>query len=168
MAFDFNVDEIFEIAEEIESNGARFYRDMADQILDKAMQREFHRLAEMEDAHKRGFQSIRTGLSDQDRAPTVFDPEGESAQYLRALGDLRVFDEQARGEFLFPDTLSDNEKMGQILRAAIEIEKESIAFYVGMKKFVPENLGKKKIDGIIQEEMGHIRVLAKRLKDLKR
>jgi rubrerythrin len=168
MAFDFNVDEIFEIAEEIERNGARFYRNMAEQILDKAMRGEFHRLAEMEEEHEKVFRSTRANLSEGDRASTVFDPEGESAQYLRALADLRVFDDQARDDFLFSDTLSDEEKLENIFRAAIGIEKESIAFYVGMKEFVPENLGKERIDGIIKEEMSHIRILAKRLSDLKK
>jgi rubrerythrin len=168
MAFDFNVDEIFEMAEEIERNGARFYHNMAEQIFDKAMQSEFHHLAEMEEEHERVFQSMRANLSEGDMASTVFDPEGESTQYLRAMADLRVFDEQTRGDFLFPDTFSDNEKMEHIFRAAIGIEKESIVFYVGMKEFVPENLGKKKIDGIIKEEMSHIRILAKRLSALKR
>ena len=44
--------------------------------------------------------------------------------------------------------------MKQILKGAIEAEKDSIVFYLGMKNAVPENLGQDKIEAIIQEEMG--------------
>ena len=55
----------------------------------------------------------------------------------------------------------------EILKAAIEAEKDSIVFYLGMKEVVPEGLGKNRIDGIIKEEMGHIRLLSKELVALK-
>ena len=34
MSYDFNADEIFEIAEQIERNGAKFYRNAAESIAD--------------------------------------------------------------------------------------------------------------------------------------
>jgi rubrerythrin len=53
--------------------------------------------------------------------------------------------------------------MKKILKAAIEAEKDSIVFYLGMKEAVPDNLGKGRLDHIIREEMGHVRLLSKRL-----
>ena len=53
--------------------------------------------------------------------------------------------------------------MVEILKSAIEAEKDSIVFYLGMKEAVPENLGKGRIETIIKEEMGHIRLLSKEL-----
>ena len=53
--------------------------------------------------------------------------------------------------------------MVEILKSAIEAEKDSIVFYLGMKEAVPENLGKDRIETIIKEEMGHIRVLSREL-----
>jgi len=50
-----------------------------------------------------------------------------------------------------------------ILKAAIESEKDTIIFYLGMKEAVPEHLGKNKIDKIIKEEMAHIRILSQKL-----
>ena len=58
--------------------------------------------------------------------------------------------------------------MGKILKAAIEAEKDSIVFYLGMKNAVPEKLGKDRIEGIIKEEMGHIRLLSRELVQLKK
>jgi rubrerythrin len=35
--------------------------------------------------------------------------------------------------------------------------------YLGMKDVVPDHLGKKKLDDIIKEEMGHISLISKKL-----
>ena len=53
--------------------------------------------------------------------------------------------------------------MVEILKSAIEAEKDSIVFYLGMKEAVPKNLGKGRIEAIIKEEMEHIRMLSKEL-----
>jgi len=46
-------------------------------------------------------------------------------------------------------------------------EKDSIVFYLGIKEMVPEKYGKDKLDKIIKEEMGHIKLLSKELVALK-
>jgi rubrerythrin len=163
MAYDFNADEIFEMAEQIERNGARFYREIAERSPKEDVRDLFLKFAEMEEEHEKVFISMRAELSDKDKKSTVFDPEGESAQYLRALADLQVFDGSAEEGFAFSEDLAEEEKIKSALIAAIDLEKESIVFYQGMKEFVPERLGKKKIDDIIKEEMKHIRILTNEL-----
>ncbi|MCK4816396.1 rubrerythrin, partial [bacterium] len=79
MGYEFNADEIFEIAEQIERNGAMFYRQMAENISDVLIRNLLLDLATMEDEHEKVFISMRADLSDKEREPTVFDPEGESA-----------------------------------------------------------------------------------------
>ena len=163
MAFDFNVDEIFEMAEQIERNGAQFYRKIAEENPKGDVRNLFLKFAEMEEEHEKVFTSMKTKLSDKDKESTAFDPEGESAQYLRALADLRVFDKNAGEGFAFSEDLAEEEKLKGAIRAAIDLEKESIVFYEGMREFVPESLGKNKIDDIIKEEMNHIRILTHEL-----
>ncbi|MBW1863148.1 MAG: rubrerythrin, partial [Deltaproteobacteria bacterium] len=123
-------------------------------------------LAAMEDEHEKVFISMRADLSDKEREPTVFDPEGESSLYLRALADLRVFDEKATEDFVLPEELAEKDKMKKVFLEAINREKESIVLYVGMKELLPANLGKNKIDDIIKQEMEHIRLLSNRLMSL--
>ena len=53
--------------------------------------------------------------------------------------------------------------MEAILKSAITAEKDSIVFYLGMKEAVSESLGKGRIDNIIKEEMGHIKLLSGKL-----
>ena len=121
MSYDFNADEIFEMAEQMERNGAKFYHDAAEGV--SGNEKEWLlQLAAMEDAHEKIFQSIRSTLSADDAQSTVFDPEGESALYLRALVDTKVFYEKD----------IDTSNMRGILKAAIQAEKDSIVFYLGI------------------------------------
>jgi len=153
MSYDFNADEVFEMAEQMERNGAKFYRDAAETAADSANKELLMGLSKMEEAHERMFESLRAELTAAEKASTVFDPSGEAALYLRALVDSRVF---------FKKEI-DVTSMVEILKSAIEAEKDSIVFYLGMKEGIPENLGKDRIETIIKEEMGHIRVLSKEL-----
>ena len=153
MSYDFNADEVFEMAEQMERNGAKFYRDAAKNTADPANTEMLMGLSKMEEDHEKMFGSMRAELSTAEKASTVFDPSGEAALYLRALVDGRVFFEKE----------IDATSMVEILKSAIEAEKDSIVFYLGMKAAVPKNLGRNRIEAIIREEMGHIQMLTKHL-----
>ncbi len=156
MGIDFNADEVFEMAEQIERNGAKFYRSTAEKIKETNKKQLLANLAKMEDEHEKTFRVLRSELSTDEKIQTTFDPEGDSERYLRALADTRVFYEKE----VIPTSLED------ILKFAITIEKDSIVFYLGLKDIVPVHLGKQKLDDIIKEEMGHIRLLSKELIEL--
>ncbi len=153
MGYDFTADEVFAMAEQLERNGAKFYRSAAEKTDNSANKDFLLELAAMEDEHEKTFKAMRGELTTQEKESTVFDPQGEAAAYLRALADTRVFFEKE----------IDLSSMQEILKAAIEAEKDSIVFYLGMKEAVPENLGKGRLDSIIKEEMGHISLLSKKL-----
>ncbi|MBF0100635.1 MAG: ferritin family protein [Desulfobacterales bacterium] len=153
MSYDFNADEIFEMAEQIERNGAIFYRSAAEKINESSQKKLLLDLAAMEDDHEKTFAQFRKQLTEKEKQTTVFDPDNESILYLQSLADMRIF---YKKEFP-PDDIKE------ILKAAITAEKDSIVFYLGMKDVVSEKLGKSKIDAIIKEEMGHIRMLSNKL-----
>lgn len=156
MSYDFNADEVFEMAQQIERNGAAFYRSAAENISDPEERGLLIDLAQMEDEHERTFAALRDALSEKDSRETVFDPMDESVGYLKALADTKVF---------FEKTLNAS-SLEAVLKDAIAAEKDSIVFYLGMKDAVPTELGRDKIDAIIKEEMRHIRLLGKRLLDV--
>jgi len=156
MSYDFNADEVFEIAEQIERNGAKFYRIAAENIPDENNKKLLLNLATMEDEHEQTFKTLRTELSRDEKVLTTFDPDGESEGYLRSLADTRVFYEKE----------IDSSSFKEVLKSAITAEKDSIVFYIGMKDVVPSHLGKDKLDGIIKEEMSHIKLLSKKLLEL--
>ncbi len=156
-AYDFSADDVFELAEDIEINGMNFYKNAAEQVSDADHKQMLTNLADMELTHKKIFEQMRKDLAEKEKTSTVFDPEGDAIAYLKALADIRVFFEKE----------IDTSSMKNILMAAITAEKDSIVLYLGMKELVPEKYGKKRLDEIIQEEMGHIRLLSSELKKLK-
>jgi len=158
MAYDFNANEVFIMAEQMERNGAKFYRDAAKTISDPDSREFLDGLAAMEDQHEKTFIKMKAELTEREKQETVFDPSGEGILYLHALADTRVFFEKE----------IDLSTLEGILKSAIEAEKDSIIFYLGMKAAVPENLGKNRLENIIQEEMGHVRLLASKLVALKK
>jgi rubrerythrin len=154
MSFEFNAEEIVEMAEQLERNGAKFYREASENVVDSQINKlMLLQLSQMEERHEKIFKELRAGLKETEKKATVFDPEGEAVNYLRALADTRVF---------FKRTI-DLKSLKEILKAAIEAEKDSIVFYLGMKELIPEGRGKKWIEEITKEEMGHISLLSKEL-----
>ena len=157
MAYDFSAKDIFEMAKEIERNGVKFYQTASKSVSGDKEKKMLMDLAKMEEQHEAAFAEMESALKDKEISSTVFDPNDEAALYLKALADTRVF---------FEKDLNAT-SMKSILKEAIGAEKDSIVFYIGMKDLVPEQFGKKRIDDIIKEEMGHIRLLSKELVSLK-
>lgn len=159
MSMAFNADEIFEMAEQIERNGARFYREVAAKAPDRKMKEMFLNLASMEDSHLRTFQEMRQGLSDQEKGGTTFDPDNEAALYLQAMADTKGFEGMRS-----PDQkLTGKESMEELFEIAIEAEKNSVLFYVGLKGMVAARAGRDKVENIIREEVGHAAQLRRQL-----
>ncbi len=157
MAYDFNADDIFEMAEQIESNGVKFYQETAKRTDNEALKKLLNHLADMEVLHQNTFKSLRKELSGQEKAATVFDPNDESTLYLQSLVNSRVsFEPEIQASTL-----------EETLKGAIESEKDTIVFYLGIKEAVPQGFGKDQIDKIIKEEMLHIRILSQELNKLK-
>jgi rubrerythrin len=153
MMYDFSADDIFEIAEQMERNGAKFYRTAAKAVKEEKGRKLLEKLAAMEDDHEKTFAMMRAQLKGQEKAKTVFDPNDESVAYLHALADMRVFFEKE----------IDTTSMTAILKDAIVAEKDAVIFYLGIRDAVPKEMGAERLNGIIKEEMGHIRMLSKEL-----
>jgi len=160
MPMPFNADEVFEMAEQIERNGAKFYRAAAGKFPD--VRQMLLDLAAMEDEHLKTFQTMRAELSASQTEPPVFDPDNQAQMYLQVMADGHVFDVKADPT----EKLTGQETMPDILKTAIGLEKDSIAFYVGLKECVPYKAGKDKVEAIIKEEMSHIAILNKKMADL--
>jgi rubrerythrin len=157
----FNADEVFEMAEQIERNGGIFYRAAAEKF--PSMSEVLLALAAMEDQHEKTFANMRAELSGTELEEPVFDPDGQAQMYLRVMADGHVFDIKADPveQLAYKNTPED------VLKMAMGIERDSIAFYVGLKEAVPRRAGKDKVDDIIKEEMSHIVTLNEKLQDLK-
>ena len=157
MGIIFNANEVFEMAKQIEINGAAFYRKAAQNnpqnkklLLD---------IASQEDEHLKIFVKMQKTISSHKAETGVFDPDNEGVLYLKALADAKVFDAKNNPASLLKGT----EKLQDIIRLAIGLEKDSIIFYLGIKEMVPKKLGEDKIMAIVKEEMNHISWLGDKL-----
>ena len=162
MAITFNPDEVFEMAIEIERRGAMFYRKAAENSHDAKVVEMFLNLCEMEKRHENIFIEMRKDLAAQDRESNVFDPDNEAVYYLQALAASHGWEGKAAKALDF----TGHERPEQVYRSAIEAEKQSIDFYVGLKELVASQSAKDKIQVIIREEMAHLVSLTKALKAL--
>jgi rubrerythrin len=159
MDIEFNAFEVFEIAERIERNGARFYRRAAELFDDAATNKMFLELANWEAKHIDVFANMRKQLSELSRELRTFKPENKILPDAQAMAGLAVFGIKPDPS----DELSGKESKVDVLKKAIEKEKDSIVYYTGLKEFVAARAGKDKIDDIIKEEMHHISILSQSL-----
>jgi rubrerythrin len=157
MSFNFNADEVFEAACQIEKNGAKFYHLAAEQAKESATSQLLLSLAEMEENHEKVFAEMKANLTEEERTATIVDDEHEQVLYLREMVKGEVFGQKATGEDLAGKT------MPEILKTAIGLEKDSIIFYLGIKETISERLGRQRIDDISKEEVSHITALMKEL-----
>ena len=156
----FTADEVFEMAEQIERNGAKFYRAAAEKF--QELRQVFSDLAAMEDEHEKTFAAMRAELSGTEVEPPVFDPDREAQMYLRVMADGHVFNVKTDPV----EQLAGKETPEEVLKMAIGVERDSIAFYVGLKESVSRKAGKDKVEAIIKEEIGHIATLNEKLQAL--
>lgn len=155
----FNANEVFQMAIEIEKQGAAFYRDASDFFDDPGIKVLLKGLSEMELEHEREFASLREIMTRGSAYANGYDPDGVAAAYLGAMASGKVFDRA----LLF----TGSETVEEVLKKGIDAEKNSIVLYTGLKGVVPDELGRGKVDRIIREEMKHLVVLVERLGSLK-
>ncbi len=149
----FDPDEVFEIAEEIERNGARFYRRAAELTDDADVAALLQRLAAMEDEHLRTFAELRRS-GPEGSAP--LDPDGTLRPYLEAVAAGHVFDYRSDPTAW----LEGGADPRAVLDRAIQMEKDSVVFYLGLRDANPLDFGKQRIDDVIVEELRHVTLLS--------
>lgn len=159
MTVTFNAFEVFEIAEQIEQNGTNFYIRAAELFDNSETCQMFLRLAEWEKQHEQIFAQMKQQLSGKDQQGNTMEPD-DLLPDPRVMAGLAVFGIRSDPE----KELHGRHSKTDILRRAVEKEKDSIVFYHGLKEFVPAEADKEKIDDIIKEEMKHIVILDQSLK----
>ena len=147
-------DDVFAMAMRIEENGKAFYTGLAEKAHDWQLKDLFAELARMEDGHIQQFKALRGNLP-QSAADMVWDPEGLAPAYLQATADTHVFTVESA-----LDRLKEVHSPLAALDLALAFERDSVAFFIGMKEILPDPSGKGEIDKLIRSEMDHIRMLA--------
>lgn len=163
MSLKFSAGEVFQMAQDIERNGARFYRKASEAFPDPARQMLLD-LASMEDEHLATFTDMKNTLAAREQESPVFDPFGDAELYLKAMASTHVFDTRRDPS----ESLTGQESLQEILKNAIRLEKDSVIFYLGLRSAIGVGMGRERIDDIIEQEFGHIALLSDKLGELRR
>ena len=164
MSVEFSPYEILEIAEQIERNGIAFYSAAARAISDPQAKEMFQSLADWELGHVDLFVDMRNNLSEDAKAPTVFDPFDELGSYLKNAADNVVFiSKTSPGDVIGPEPT-----LKSILKIALDREKDAVVFYSGIRDMVPGQGGREKVDGVIKEEVAHVGLIQRKMAELGR
>ena len=148
--------EIVEIGIQIENNGRDFYNTLTKQSENEKAKEIFRFLAGEEEKHIKVFEGILEKT--QEFAPQGLDAD-DYLRYMKVLAGEHIFTQQDRGEEIARSTKNDK----QAIAVAIRFEGDSIVFYSGMKRIVPE-YDHKIIEALIMQEENHL----KQLLDLKK
>ncbi len=158
MHLELNIDEIFRIAAKIEENGARFYNLAAEVLNDQDASWKFLELAEEELEHKKVFEKMREAHIKTGPKISV-----ETAEYndlfLQSWADGHIF-RLDKDPF---EKLTGEETVADVLKIAIDAEKDSIVFYLAIKEALPSQDDRDKIDRLIWEELNHFAALSNKL-----
>jgi rubrerythrin len=146
-------DDVFAMAVRIEENGHAFYAGAAEMTEEPQAKELFEELARMEEGHVLAFKALR-GLLPGSGSEPVWDPEGLAESYLQATADTHIFTQEAA-----QTRLAAVKTPSEALDMALQFEKDSIAFFIGMKEILPDVEGRGKIDALINQEMDHYRMI---------
>ena len=81
---------------------------------------------------------------------------------MQAMADEHIFNIKADPV----NQLGNLDRPDEVLKMAMGMERDSIAFYTGLKESVSRKAGKDKVEAIIREEMNHIAILSEKMKAL--
>ncbi len=155
MTVELSAYEVFQIAEQVERNGRKFYTRAAELFSDSSVSKMFRDLAGWEQRHEEMFSDMRKALgaiegrrSEEDLLPEA-----------KLMAGLAVFGIQSDPSV----ELSGAESKTDVLRTALQKERDSVVFYTGLKDFVTDAEGIERVDMVIKEEMRHIRIISQSL-----
>ena len=98
------------------------------------------------------------------KPPAVADPENELGLYVKAMADQHVF----RSSSELDKNLARIGTAEDALRLALQFEKDSVIFFLGMQDATCEGKDRDLISLLIKEEQDHVRRLSLQLLRLKR
>jgi len=144
--------EVVELGIQIEKNGKDFYEALVKQSKNEHAKTLFGYLAGEEEKHIMTFQKLLDSIEKYEPAEVY---SQEYFEYMNLLAGEYVFTRKDKGVEIARNIKSDKEAV----EIGIKFEKDSILFYEGMKKLVPD-YDKKIIDELIFQEQQHLKKLS--------
>jgi len=133
----------------LEERGVKFYSEAAGKF--KGDEKKLLlRLAEMEKGHASGFLKLLEAFENTS-APRDSEDQAEARDYLSALTSDRIINEEC--------VILGSDDFAGIMNKAMLIEKNSVFFYTAVKEAMADKPLEKQLQKIIDEELGHYKML---------
>ncbi len=156
MLFCFNATEVFGIAIEIKERCAAFYEKAQTVIQEPEVRQLFQNLVREEMEHKARIEGLKANLPAGAWTPTVSDPEQELDLYIKMMADQHVF----RSVEDLNLQLTEVKTARDALKLALQLEKDSVIFFLGMQEATCEGKDRDLLAVLIKEEQDHVRRLS--------
>lgn len=156
----FNLNEILDIAINIEKSGFIFYT-RASKKLEEYFQF-FDFLAKEEIAHDLVFKNIKKESISKEQLDTIYDPDEIIPLYFESLTGSTIFKNEKEIEELFGGINSIEE----VIDWAIKREHDTILFFIGLKSTFETDEDKMIVEKIISEEINHVHILMNKKSEL--
>lgn len=140
--------EIVKFAVEKEQQAEALYAELHEKAVDTKAKAVFKELMEQELKHEKLYEAMLKDIPDE-QSPNI----AEDSEYFGYMQEL--INESRK---IAPTTDLDFNNLKEVFQYAIDREKDSILFYVGMKNFAPKS-AHETIDHIIAEEGKHITMI---------
>lgn len=144
-----NAKEVFEIAQQIEIDGAVFYRAAAELFNQGTVHDTLLKLADWEVEHEKKFAEMEKSFSSEKQLEPKEDGDIEA---IAALSTFVVRRAPA-------SDFNKNTGKAEIIEKAIRKEQDTIIFYRGLKNFILDVSAEAVIDNILKQEFEHIEIL---------
>jgi rubrerythrin len=145
----FSIEEIMNLAIQIEQNGERIYRDALHKISDPSLSSWLQRLADEEAQHAKWFSEMKDAIQKPLDNPQL---EEMGRSILRTILGDQAFSLQDV-DFSSLDQIKDLFALG------IEFEKDTVLFYEMIRGFVEDEKTLSTLNTIIEEENRHIQLI---------
>ena len=151
----YSLENVFDMALQLERNGHQFYRRAAEFSTNPAAKTLLTELAEWELRHEKLFAEMKATSG----APAETDQAAEAAEFIQAVVEGKIF--KHRDESMA--RLTGESTFAEIIEMAIEMETSAMLLFTGLRQMIAGGAGggAESIDQVIQEEMGHVRILSR-------
>lgn len=143
---------IFEMAMQMEAEGERFYRGLAEKTTNKGLKRIFTMMADEEKMHFRLFEALHR------RDDPDIEEGGLEWKVERLFKEIHEQEEHLTGD-------SPQE---EVYKAALDDEIKTVSVYRGLLEKVETHGQRKALEKVIREEEEHVRVLENMVEYLQR
>jgi len=145
----FTLREIVRLAIQVEQNGERVYREAQEQAANPAVGSLLGRLADDETKHAQWFGQLEAKI-----------PERAADPDLEKMAKTILSDVLGDQSFSLKDVdLVHMKETQDLLRVAIEFERDTVVFYQMLSSFIDDQETRKHLETIIEEENRHIQAI---------